>query len=329
MGKTFREDLKRIIKISFDRLKEIGVEVPYDEQSIDLIREIFPQYYSQFEGYSSGAGIDIRHFWALFFNNNIINSNDLETNNEKCTTLVTNKGELLAHCEDGALKTSTEVCLIKTNIKGITKFEVFYYGFIGGDAIGYSENGFVYAVNSLYSNIGNKHGILKDIVARYLTDADDFGDVQKRTEFISKYKMLGEYNYNFVSKEGRLMNIESTEAEFDIKFPETPFVHTNHYLGRLKKYEAVEKYRVFPHRSKREIDSFNRYNYAINNLKSSMSVKDLKDLCSEHKSKTCSDLYNYYTDAVVIADIVNKKFIVNLVREKNDGWIEYCMNFRS
>lgn len=327
MGQTFKKDVRTIIDKSLRKLAQIGVKISSKSESVELIKEIFPQYYSQLEGYSDGANLDIQQILMLFFYNNILNSNDTDSNNEKCTTLLANGGSLLAHCEDGALKTPTEICLVKTQIKGITKFEVFYYGFIGGNAVGYNQGGFVYTINSLYSNVNNQNGILKDIVARYLTDASDFDDILKRIDFVSKYKRLGEYNYNFIDKSGRVMNVESTESDFDITFPKTPFVHTNHYLGKLRRYEAIDKYRVFPHRSKREVDSFNRYNYAVQNLKEQMSVEKLKELCSEHESKSCSDLYNYYTDAAVIADVAKRKFIVKLVREKNKGWIEYNINW--
>lgn len=323
MGKKFRYELNYFVNRYLKILVKRGCKIRNCDYEIKATKEAIPEVYKAISGYLKGSDVDINEYWNLFINSDVLNSYDNAL--ERCTTIVTNNGEILAHSEDGSVVSTNEICIVKTKIKNNIKFEFHYYGSIGGDAIGVSSSGFAYSINNLYSTRKGS-GVEKNFVARFLTNANSFDDIPKRIEYLKKYSTNCTFSYNFLNYDKKFINIEMADDMYDIRQPQLPTVHTNHYLGKLKKYENVKADINF-YKSKRNIGTFNRYNYAVENTKKCMKIGQIKKLFSEVGSRQYSDIVNYYTDGLMIVDIEKMVAYVKLMREKKKGWLKYDISF--
>ncbi|MBI5422026.1 hypothetical protein HZA44_02745, partial [Candidatus Peregrinibacteria bacterium] len=157
-------------------------------------------------------------------------------------------------------------------------------------------------------------GVPRNVVARWLSETSD-PDFDFRR--MAQVPRSSSYGYNLVSTQGDLWCIEATAKKQSLLRPETPFVHTNHYRGELKAFEATENV----------TSTFERYECAAKNLKPRMSVGEWMDLSGDTSQGSKSSLLNERTVGRMGIDLENRLAHVWLRREAEKGWVVYPLDF--
>ncbi len=286
-----------------------GERVDRAQDLLDICESFFPHLIEELEGYARGAKADFRELWAL----NLEDELGEIVPSEKCTSMVTNGGLLIGHNEDWETGAEDAVCLLKKTVGDLTIFEFFYYNTLGGNAVGVNSNGFVHAVNSLSSS-DLQFGVPRNVLARWFSETDDPDSDFRRMASVPR---SSSYGYNLVSSQGDLWCIEATAKKQNLLRPETPFVHTNHYVGELKVFEATQN----------STSTYERFEIASKGLKPKMSVTELINLSGDQSKGPRSSLLNERTVGRMVIDLENLLAHVWLAREANKGWVAYPLEF--
>jgi hypothetical protein len=273
---------------------------------IKINREYFPALMEELEGQAKGANIDLIDLWTL-----LLEKEGAQTNgSDKCTTIITNNGLLIAHNEDWEESSENDICVVLKEVGDLKIFELRYYHTLGGDSISINSNGFVVAVNSL-CNKDHQIGVSRNIIARWLSETKDpVADIKK----LSRLPRAEGYSHNIVGPLGRIMNIEYTAKEIAATQPTAPFIHTNHYLaGSLAKFDTNDN----------SGGTIERHAMGVCKTKPVMTISELKYLTNDASNGTAKSIMNKKTVAKMIVDLSNFTVLVWLRTEKKKGWVSY------
>jgi hypothetical protein len=274
---------------------------------LPLTRSTFPNVIEELRGYAESAGAAFEDLWALSLEDEI---SDLE----KCTTVVTNNGKLVAHNEDWEPEWMNNIYVLKKTVRDLTIFEFFYHNSFGASSISINSHGFIQAINTLHHTDRRAAGIPRNVIARWLSETGDpEGDFRK----LRALPRTSGYNHTFVNAGGEIMNIESSATRQVMSRVSSPFVHTNHYLTELKKFEHADN----------STGTFTRYRYAADKVKKSMPLQEMKDLMSNESKGAKASIFNRLTIGRMIIETEKAKAHVWLLREKEKGWVEYKLDF--
>lgn len=312
LGHQLGERFRKEFEIGLGRKAsdpEWGRKVDRSQDCVEVAESHFPHLVEELEGYARGARADFRELWALSLEDEL---SELGVT-EKCTTIVTNGGRLIGHNEDWEKGLEDSLCLLKKTVGDLTIFEFYYYNTLGGNAAGANSNGFAHTVNSLTSS-DRQRGVPRNMVARWLSETSD-PDFDFRR--MAQVPRSSSYGYNLVSVQGDLWCIEATAKKQSLLRPETPFVHTNHYTGDLKTFEATEN----------STSTYERYEYASKNLRLHMSVADWMELSGDISKGPKASLLNERTVGRMGIDFENRLAHVWLRREAKKGWVAYPLDF--
>lgn len=302
-GKLFEKDIKRML-VKEKKSKLWAKKVKLSKKYLVFSEKYFPQYIEELKGYALGAKISFEDLWVLILEDEL-------TYLEKCSTIITNKGNLIAHNEDWTVESKNNICLLKKTVKNLTVFELFYYNIPGGNSISINSNGIIQAINTL--NPADKRiGIPKNIIARWMSETKD---PVKDFEKLKKLPRSAGYNHNFINLKGKVWNIETTAKKQKLSLINHPFVHTNHYLTHLKEFE----------KSDNSTWTFHRHGIASSRIREKMSLNEMKRLVSDDSGGKKLSLLNERTIARMIVDLENKKIYAWLLREKEKGWVTYSL----
>lgn len=276
------------------------------ERYLPEVQKIFPDYVEEMRGYAEGAKIDFLDLWALSLESNLEPT-------DRCTTFITNQGRLIGHNEDSA-GDENRVCLLKKTIKELTIFEIIYLNTLGGNAISINSHGLIQAINALTQNDKPDSGIPRNVIARWLSETrSPEADIEK----FAPLKRASGYCHNFVDMNGNAWNLESSATEHIFQEIKSPFVHTNHYLSDLNKFESNDN----------STSTFKRYETALIGIKKSMSPNELQTLMTDTSNGQKQSLLNERTVGQMIIDTQKRTASVWLAREAAAGWIEYNLDF--
>lgn len=269
-------------------------------------KKVFPQFIEELEGYAKGAEVNFDDLWVLSLEDELSDTNN-------CTTAITNEGKLIAHNEDWHLNSKDAICILKKTIKDLTILELFFYNTPGGNSISINSNGFVQTINTL-SHTDKQIGISHNFIARWLSETKS---PQQDYEKLTTLQRLAGYNHTLISLQGEIWNIESSARKNILSNVTSPFVHANHYLTELKKFEKNDN----------SFGTFDRYDFASKNIKKSMSVGELEIMMSDKSKGPKASIFNERTIAQMIIDLENLVAYIWLLREAEKGWIEYKIDF--
>ncbi len=277
---------------------------------LEAAREHFPGYIDELQAYAEAARIPLPELWALSIEGDL---DDLSP--EKCTTVVTNGGRLVIHNEDWDEDAAEAICVLRKTLAGVTTLEIYYYAVpLGGSAISIGSNGYVHAVNSL-SHEDGRVGVPKNVIARWLSDTRDPSADFERLKALPR---ASGYNHVLVSRNGEVLDIESSAERQVLLRPKLPHVHTNHYLsGDLEDCEAAD-----------DGDStFKRYAKACALARPSMTVPEVMALSGDGNGQGRNNVMNRETIARMIADLDQRAAHIWLAREARAGWVSYPLDF--
>lgn len=304
-GKLFRNSL--INSVNKSKTHKLWESLKLKSKtSLNLTQDELPHLIEELQGYAKGAGVSFEDLWL-----HVLKIELAEI--EKCTSVITNNGKLVAHNEDWDAKSKDAICVMKKSVGDLTIFELFYLNSLGGNAISVNSNGIIQSINTL-THTDKRVGIPRNLVARWTSETKN-----PELDFprFSTLQRSSGYSHNFVNIHGKAWNIESSANKCVLKNVSVPFVHTNHFLTELKEYE---KDRNFD-------GTLERYNFAFQNTKKDMSLNDIQTLMSDNSNGAKISLLNERTIARMIVDLEKFVAYVWLLREVEKGWVEYDMDF--
>lgn len=274
---------------------------------LDATKTHFPHYVEELEGYAKGAHVDFLDLWTMSLEDEVHQGHA-----DKCTTIITNDGKLIAHNEDWGKDTEDNVCILAKKIGKTRIFELYYLNTLGGNSISVNSHGFVTAVNTLVHS-ERTAGIPRNVIARWLSETknpeEDFLRLQKLP------RSLG-FSFNIVNSEGRIWNIEYNSARAMINSPSSPYVHTNHYLSELRSNELNDN----------SGGSFDRYDVACSLVKPRMTAEELMTVTNDVSRGSILSIMNEKTIAKMVIDTKRARAMVWLRRESAAGWVEYPLD---
>ncbi|MGD9212021.1 MAG: C45 family autoproteolytic acyltransferase/hydrolase, partial [Desulfobacteraceae bacterium] len=219
-GVFLRQSVKQQKKLSYGDTGLLTRAKAY----LKITKRMFPYLLEELEGYAEGARVPFDDLWLLSLEDELFPSMY-----EKCTTVITNHGLLIAHNEDWDVEAMDAICVLKKTVQGLTILELYYLNTLGGNAISVNSNGFVQTINTL-THSDTQIGVPKNIIARWLSETNDPESDFKRLEMIQR---ASGYSHNFCRTDGAIWNFECSAKEQILLCPNAPFIHTNHFLTRL------------------------------------------------------------------------------------------------
>lgn len=280
------------------------------KQQISVTEKHLPQYVTELDAYAKAAGLSLADIWVVMCEDELD-----EMAAEKCTTFVTNAGNLVSHNEDWDEDSDEEIGVLRKTVGDLTTLEIHYFNTpLGGSAISINAHGYVQAINSLHHTDG-RIGIPRNVIGRWLSETadpeQDFGRLRTLPRSAG-------YNHLLVGPAGRVFNIECT-AEREVMWqPELPFSHANHYLSKdLRSLDAADD----------DDTTFKRHKSACALVKGSMSFADVTAVNGNTAHGREYSILNCNTIARVVVDLDKRVANIWLRREARAGWIAYPLDF--
>lgn len=311
LGEIFKKDVAKAVREKRGNKNNLKISRKAKEL-LNVTKRFFPKYIEELKGYAEGAGVDFSELWIITVGAELDSITE-----EKCTSIVTNKGMLIGATEDCFAEVQDELYLLKKSINNLTIFEIYYSYSLGGDSISINSNGVIQITNTL-SHKDSQIGIPRNVIARWLSETSN---PEKDFEKLRKLKRSSGYSHTLVTVNGDVDNIELSAKEQILTHTNTPFVHTNHYLSNLKEIQADN------FSSGVSTGSTERYHCAMTKVKDEMTVEDMMDLLSNDSDGKKLSIFNERTIGKIVINLANLKTFVWLLRESEKGWIEYPLNF--
>ncbi|MCK4794345.1 MAG: hypothetical protein KAV87_62030, partial [Desulfobacteraceae bacterium] len=195
---------------------------------VAITRKSFPHLIEELEGYAEGADVPFDELWLLSIEDELF-----ESKFGKCTSIITNSGLLIAHNEDWDADAKDSICVLKKTMRGQTILELFYLNTLGGNSVSVNSNGFVQAIDTL-THADKQIGVPRNVIARWLSETKS---PESDYERLAALERSSGYSHSLVSVNGKIWNIECSAREEILTRPNSPFVHTNHFLTELRKLE--------------------------------------------------------------------------------------------
>lgn len=271
---------------------------------ITFNEKFLPEYLDEIRGYAEGAGVPLVDMYTLCLEDEVD-----EDYPEKCTTVITNNGQLFAHNEDWDSQSKDKICVVEKQIKDLSIFELFYCNTLGGNSVSVNSNGYIIGINSLVSK-NTRFGLSKNIITRWM---QEIKDPNINISELKKIPRSVGYNYNILNKKGDVINIEYNSKHLAVTMTKLPFIHTNHYLTEL----SVDELNTDKN------GTFTRYETAKKNMKSEMNITEIIDLSNDTSSGPQKSIMNERTISKIIVDTKKKVAKIWLLRENELGWVDY------
>lgn len=268
----------------------------------------FPGYVAELEAYADAARLPLLDLWAAMVSEEIDSA-------ERCATVVTNGGTLIAHNEDWDEDSVEDICILERTCAGVATLELYYYATpLGGTALSMSSRGHIQAINSL-DHRDQKAGVPKMIIARRMADMTDVAG--ELAEILLVPRSSG-YAHTLVERSGSVTLVECSASRHAVEHAATPFVHTNHaLLKEVSQFEAKNLGR----------STFARRKAASDLVRPRMSRAELMELSGNRGGGPVNSIFNRNTIARVVIDLDIRVASIWLAREDRRGWIDYDIGF--
>jgi hypothetical protein len=309
LGRLFGPVVQDYINVEQDnkvwRRRRLDAEVLLSQTA-----KYFPAYVDELQAYADAAHVPLLDLWTISVEDELG-----DEAHEKCTTVVTNGGRLIAHNEDWDADSADDICILKRTCGAVTTLELYYYACpLGRTALSICSRGYVQAINSL-NHTDWQAGVPKIVLARALSE---LRDADGELGNLLQIPRSSGFAHNLVDCTGRLTAIECTATRHSVQRPKTPFVHTNHMLspglaGLEDDPDGKSTYR--------------RYDAACSIARASMDEADLMRLASDETCGKTDSIFNKNTIARAIVDVDRRTASFWLRREKQKGWIDYAIDF--
>ena len=267
-----------------------------------------PKYVDEMRAYAEGAGIPFDELWTMSLEGEVGNDES-----DHCTSLVTNDGYLVGHSEDYDPGTEDHLSILRSNVGGLVRFELWYEHTLGGSGLSVNSHGVIQFINTLHHS-RTDGGIPKHLIARWLAETASPEEDLSRLGDLPRH---AGYSHSFVDKHGRILNAECTADQHRIIRPETPWVRGNHYLHtELVPFEIADD----------STHSHDRVATAGRLVKPHMTAQEMQAVLRNNTDGAPWTISNKGTLASIVVDIRAQTAYVYLSREPNRGWITYPLH---
>jgi hypothetical protein len=302
LAKLFKAPSLEIYHSIFKKIPLNETLLKESQNCLKITEETFPNYIEEIRGYASGLGVDFDSFWLTFL------TEELDIYPEKCTSCFSSDGMIVGHNEDNFPYFTGTISIVEKMLGNMSIFELYYYNSIGGSACSVNSNGYIQTINTLH-HTDKQIGIPRNIISRWLSETNS---PKKDFEKLNDLKRTMGYSHTFCSRTGHIFNIESSARESRLIESDSPFIHTNHFLTDLSKFEDQSSLG----------NTMGRYNLATSKISQVKTAQDMINLM-----ETISLTYPNDTIARMVIDIKNKTAWCWLARESSSGWIQYPLSF--
>ena len=232
---------------------------------------------------------------------------------EKCTSIVLNKGQLCGGTEDCYKEVMNDLYILRKKTKDLEIIELYYTYSLGGDSISVNSNGFCQMTNTL-THTDRQVGIPRNVIGRWLSETSN---PQADFAKLKSFKRSSGYSHTIVSKAKDCFNIELTAKKQKLTAINTPFVHTNHYLTNLEQLQAPD------FSTGMCLGSVERYNLAKGLINDGLGEQELINILGNTDNGSQFSIFNERTIGKMIVNFETNIVKVWMLREKEKGWIEY------
>ena len=316
IGQRCKSRIERLIETSKRKYSSItGRPFEYfirrSERMLDICRKGYGKYIEEIKGITDGAGVDFDEYFALNFEDEVIDFA------EKCTTLCLKNGDdvYLGHNEDWTNDFLDKLYILKLKQRG--KPDVLFLSYLGPPQFiiaSLNSAGIAFTGNSLY--ITHKLGIPEALMLRAMADAKNVKEAV--SDLIVKPREMG-MNSMIISRD-KVVDVEnSLNKSAVIEVKKDWFVHTNHPL-KLK----GEHYK----------NSLVRYNRASEILENAddKNINLIKKILSDHRNSPYSVCRHskknseWATIASVIIDIARMRMLISHGNPCKNEFREYRLS---
>jgi Acyl-coenzyme A:6-aminopenicillanic acid acyl-transferase len=302
--------------IQREYLKEVrdcedwGEHSDTSQRLLKITRQHFPEQIEELQAYAAAANLPFLDLWTMMIEEEL--SSDYV---ERCTTVITNGGRLVAHNEDWDADAAEDICIVKKSVGTTTILELYYYGCpLGGVAMSIHSNGIIQTVNSL-DHSDWQPGIPKAVFARRVSECRN---IDRELEGLLALPRSSGFAHNLVDRYGAVTSIECTARRHCVTTPSLPFVHTNHMLS-----PALVSWDDAQHKK----STNKRYGCACELVASAMNEDAAMGLMSNREHGKASSVFNRNTIARGMVDLERRQVNFWLHRESDKGWVPYSIDF--
>ncbi|MDP2439577.1 MAG: C45 family peptidase [archaeon] len=268
-------------------------------------RDPFRGYLLELQGYALAARVCFEDLWTAAL------EDDLGA--DRCTSLITNDGQLVGHNEDWDAEAQNSLFVLRRTVAGFTVLELFYFYTMGGGGASVNSAGVVQIINSLCHR-DHREGTPGALLARRLSEtADPQADYASLIQSSDGGRGLC-FSHTFAKPDGGLFNIETSSLASAAIQPSAPFVHANHYLiPEMQQFEATTN----------STHTLQRYSAGIELVRPHMEVDELLSLLSDTSAGPTASIFNERTIGRVVFDRSAQVAKIWLRREAERGWVDY------
>lgn len=272
IGENFRSRIREIV---FDRKNSIPNYKELRSKSQNHFLETltyFPEYIEELTATAIASDVGVMDLFFLNTRSLYDGGSSSEMGevieHDKCTTVVGfgSDGTVVGHNEDWDINNINDIYILNARIDDTTFISLNYVFELPGTSASMNNWGLIQGINEVHQK--ERVGIPKNFLARAVMQCKTLGDA---IALVSKTNQDTGYNHVLVQGD-KVIDIEIAGGETDIMINKrTPYVHTNHFLSDLKKYETYHT-----------ISSEHRFIRASEMLKPDMRKEDLAAILSDH-----------------------------------------------
>lgn len=284
------------------RLKRFSTLVATAEKFLPSTLQYFPNFVTELQGMSQGAGISLGALMVLMCEEELMDITDI--NVSKCTNvaLKTKEGILIGHNEDWLNSYKNNgLYVLKCALGGNRSLSLNYIGSLAGSSCGLNSSGLCFTANSL--NPGRfRYGVPIKFQFRAMLDC--------KTPRQAIYSDLAESSISgntiFGWRNSRILDVEDFFGHHHIFYGKKFLIHTNHPLDRRdRNHDNTPK------------DSVKRYERAkaVLHAERRPDLESLKELLADHEAGICAHPRHHARWGSTIASVI---------MSPKQRWMEVC-----
>jgi hypothetical protein len=243
-GSTFRQQIRKTLGenkslqdrfLPFHRTDQ-GKRLYEESARLHSLR--FPDYISELQGISKGAGVSFEELLLanLGVEYEVYSAVGGHSGCSTCSLLTPEKA-IFGHNEDNLPMYQDQMYLSRIQIAGKPTFTALCYpGFLAGRAFGFNSKGICLCANSVPTTEA-VIGLGRHFIARSLLEA---GSLQEAFELATIPGRASGFNYTFgCLKERRIMDMEVSPDDHRVTEVDGSYFHANHYVKLSRKGQSA------------------------------------------------------------------------------------------
>lgn len=309
IGNKLKKHIQRSLARKINHISNpiLSQNIKKSYQYLLTTNKYFPLYVKELEGLAYGAEVS---FDQIF----LVNCREIydDLDQQRCTTVAVpyQNGYVIGHNEDW--EQGGDIYIFTVTLDNMVIFGLNYFTEIMGNAICVNSHSTVQAINDL-AHTGNKIGVPKNFIAR---DILSKRSIEQIISVFSYCPRASGFNHVILTKERRLFNVESTAEKIEIQeIGQEKFIHTNHYLGKLRMYER------WPHNR-----AFIRYKKAKQLIKVVNTIEDVKRFLRKNDGYPIS-IMNDETNASIVINMQDHSVEIAFGNNPKTKYTQYKIDF--